>query len=600
MKAKIIQYCKHKRWDFKERNNCVQLACPFEDCEDSNGGHHFYIYFNNEVYTCMKCGKRGHLLKLKRLMGDLKYIKKEGGIGRIFDISMAEAYHKALLENKKALEYLNSRGYNDELIKEEQLGYTVRERYGKEVPCIVFPTFFQKRLTGIKYKSIEKYEKDNGKGVDYYIEQEPGSTAHLYGGNLIDPSVPYIFVVEGEYDRGAARRYKMKNVVSVPSGALGFGPWVEELDGFQKIYLIGDNDDAGDKGAFELAKKLGKYRCYRVYLPLKDLNECLMAGVSAKEIQKCIKEAKNYADDETVAIDKVIHLADNLYDQVETAKGRTPGFKQFQNTLVGWRDCESTIITGETTSGKSTFSLNIVVERLNADDGVLIASSEITTKKVLAKLISIYLGKDFYDKKQVTPDEYKKAREWLLSRNLFFIDVYGSITPSQIEDAVEMTSKLYHVKFVLLDHLHFFMDRSKKEYDSLCEFTKLIETLCKRTETHILTVVHPRTTESDDEIRKNGMSLLRGSPTMKQDFDNIIVLWRNGAQEVRGVNHVEAIWNKIRDDCAKLTKQSATCHFYFDTNSQRYYEKPLKQTRKQKTDKSVEEMEPDNGKTEET
>lgn len=589
MKNKVISYCKIKKWQYKERNNCVQMSCPFEDCSDHGDGHHFYIYFNNEIYTCMKCGRRGHLLKLKRQMGDLKYIKKEGGIGRVFDISQVEEYHKTLLKNKEAIEYLKSRGYTDELIEADKLGYVERSQYGEDTPSIAYPTMYKGKVTGIKYKSISKYEH---KGQEQRrISLEQGGSLHLYGGDKLDPKIPYVIVVEGEEDRAAALRYKMKNVVSVPNGATGFGSWVEELDGFNKIYLAGDNDDAGDKGSQELAKKLGKYRCYRVYLPLKDMNECLLSGEKAKTIQKCFKEAQNYGDEDTVPVDKIIHKVDDLYDQVDTAKGRPCQFRQFDNTLAGWRDAEWTVITGETTAGKSTFGLNLVVEHLIQDEAVLIASTELTSKKVLAKIISIYLGKDFYDKKQVTEAEYKRAREWLLSRTLFFIDVYGSVSAEKIEDAVEMTSKLHHVKFVLLDHLHFFIDRSKKEYEALSEFTKRLEELAKRTETHIVTVVHPKQTEDSQEIRKFGMSLLRGSPTIKQDADNIVVMWRDEDAEMKGNNHVEVIWTKIRDDAAKLTKQNATCHFYFDTNSQRYYEKPIgknKKKRKAKEDESKE------------
>ena len=326
----------------------------------------------------------------------------------------------------------------------------------------------------------------------------------------------------------------------------------------------------------ELAQKLGKYRCYRVRLPLKDLNECLCAGLRWSIIRKCMGKAKHYAGRETVSIGQTISRLDHLYEETEAAKGRKMRFRQFMRTLAGYRDAETTVITGDTSAGKTTFALNIVHDRLSRGEGVLICSSEVVVKKVLAKLISIHLEKDFYNKKEMTPELYAEGREWLLSKTLFFIDVHGEIPFYKIEDAIEMVSRMHHVQTALLDHLHFFLDPKVKEYEAVNTFTKELEKLVKRTGIHAILVVHPKQLDDTDDLRGRGMNFLRGSASIKQNADNVLVLWRDTDEELKGVNHVEAIWAKIRDDAAQLTKQNATCHFYFNTDSQRYYEKSKK------------------------
>ena len=50
----------------------------------------------------------------------------------------------------------------------------------------------------------------------------------------------------------------------------------ENLLQFERIYLVYDNDEQGDEGAAEVARRLDRHRCLRVRLPKKDANECLM------------------------------------------------------------------------------------------------------------------------------------------------------------------------------------------------------------------------------------------------------------------------------------------------------------------------------------
>lgn len=584
MKENVLSYVRFKNFSFKERVGHIQMACPFEDCEDHNqNGHHFYIYFNNEVFKCMKCGKTGHILRLKRELGDLEFVKKNAkGTGKVFDISIADRNHAALLSNTEALDYLKSRGYTDEFIREnKKLGYAEVFRKGRNIPCIVFHTFYKGKLTGIKYKSIKKYQDERGK-AQYHIEAEPGCTPHLYNGDKLDPSLSYAVITEGEYDCDTGELYGIKNITSCPSGATGFGSWVEELDPYQKIYIVYDNDGSGDKGAEELAQKLGRYRCFRVSLPLKDLNECKLAGVSGSEITACLKNAERYIDETLVPAQKVIQKLDDLYENVTARRGYDTGIQKINKVLVGYRDAEVTVVTGDTAAGKTTLCVNLLYHCLQQDLGILICSSEVLVQQVMAKLISIHTKTDFYDKEKMTPEKYAEARDWLLSKTIFFIDAHGEIKLEQIEDAVEWTSRFHHVKVVLLDHLHFFIDDEKDEYPEIKKFSKGIEKLVKRTKVHAFLVVHPKQLDDPNILRERGMAFLRGGAAIKQNADNVIVLWRDEESELDGENHVELIFKKIRDDAAKLNAQNSTVDLYFDASCQRYYEEPLKPKQKKK------------------
>lgn len=584
MREKVTQYVQEKGWRSKEIRGGLELACPFDGCDDNKtDGHHFYIYYDNEVYHCVKCGQSGHLLKLKRILGDLDFIKQESGFGKVLEASLAEQKHQALLKEKSVLDYLMARGITMTVIKKFKLGYDIRPaRTGESAKCVVFPYFLSGKLTNLKYKSVKKFEGTEGGKARYVTTQEAGCTAHLYGIDQVPTDSKTIVVVEGEYDALSAAVYGLANVVSIPNGAKGFGSWVSELDKYEKIYLLFDNDKDGEEGAEELATKLGRYRCWRVRLPLKDLNECLCAGLGAKELQKYITDAFHYTDESTVEVSQVIEKVDNLYANVEKAKGFSTGFKQLDSILGGYREAEVTVITGDTTAGKTTFVLNAVYQCLRRGHGVLICSAEVLVEKVIAKLMSMHMEENFYNREKFTPEMYEKARTWLLDKNLFFVDVHGDIPLYRLQDAMELCARYHNVKVVMLDHLHFFIPGKESEYTEVKAFTKGIESTVKRTKVHAFLIVHPKQMDDPEELRKQGMNFLKGSSSIKQDADNVAVLWRNTVLEEKGINHVEVIFKKVRDDTGK----EGVLNLYFDPKCQKYFEAvPDDQQKKKKSPK---------------
>ena len=107
-----------------------------------------------------------------------------------------------------------------------------------------------------------------------------------------------IVVVEGEMDKLALEQAGIKNVVSVPDGAPGKVkdgpvPAPEEdrkfeylwncraaLDPVSRIVIAVDADAPGQALAEELARRLGKERCFRVTWPegCKDAGEVAPSG----------------------------------------------------------------------------------------------------------------------------------------------------------------------------------------------------------------------------------------------------------------------------------------------------------------------------------
>jgi len=103
----LESYIEKKGWGFKLKNG-EHCSCPL--CQSGPG--HFYINRDKEIFYCHKCNERGHILSLKKRLGDLppiahisEYSKRPAG--KTIDLSTIETYQKALQDNPAAFAYLS-------------------------------------------------------------------------------------------------------------------------------------------------------------------------------------------------------------------------------------------------------------------------------------------------------------------------------------------------------------------------------------------------------------------------------------------------------------------------------------------------------------
>ncbi|EFN55118.1 hypothetical protein CHLNCDRAFT_31176, partial [Chlorella variabilis] len=191
--------------------------------------------------------------------------------------------------SKAYRQYTNESGFDAELSPEvvnffAGRGITaatlVRNRVAQETladgsTAIAFPYYRDSQLVNIKYRSVGEKK----------FWQVRGAEKVLFG---LDDVVGQsdIVVVEGEMDKLALEEAGFTNVVSVPDGAParvkeGEVPPADQdtkfsylwncrawLDQATKVVIATDNDAPGDALAEELARRLGRERCWRVRWPL--------------------------------------------------------------------------------------------------------------------------------------------------------------------------------------------------------------------------------------------------------------------------------------------------------------------------------------------
>ena len=183
----------------------------------------------------------------------------------------------------------------------------------------------------------------------------PGRPTPLYGADRLTPGKGAVArVIEGELDVLALRTYGMgENTVSGTSGASNFAEdWLDSLEPFDSIYLCYDDDEAGKKGAADLAAKLGTYKCSKVTFPKKDAGDCLIAGVPAETMARAFKVADSYLDVKLRRADEFRERVKEQLTNTEQRRGVSTTSEVMDSAIGGWSN-GLVVITGETGNGKS-------------------------------------------------------------------------------------------------------------------------------------------------------------------------------------------------------------------------------------------------------
>jgi twinkle protein len=184
----------------------------------------------------------------------------------------------------------------------DERGAPLKDEKGELVwaskPTVVFPYAWRGEVVNRKFRSIDKQ-----------FQQDRDSLPTLFNGDAVT-SLDEVIICEGEMDVLAGWEAGFRQVVSLPNGAPAalydeadprraedqrFAPLAtcgDILAPLQRIILATDGDGPGGYLAEELARRLGRARCWRVTYPegCKDLNDVLMYH-GAEAVRTCIAGA---------------------------------------------------------------------------------------------------------------------------------------------------------------------------------------------------------------------------------------------------------------------------------------------------------------------
>ncbi|ALD76048.1 DNA primase/helicase, phage-associated [Citrobacter portucalensis] len=424
-----------------------------------------------------------------------------------------------LTKTEKHLEYLSSRGISAETAKLYEVAAAKIWNGERELDALAFPYKRDGELLQVKRISTER---PDGKKV---IMAEGDCEPCLFGWQAIPKNMRIVILCEGEIDCMSYHQYGFP-ALSVPFGG-GKGAkqqWIEfeyhNLDRFDEIWISMDSDEVGQAAAREIATRLGEHRCRLVKLPHKDINECLMAGISSDDIVGYLERASFFDPEELYSAREFYQDTINAFYGKEQSLFYSPW--ESLNHNFAFRQAEMSLVNGVNGHGKTEVVGHMALEAMRQGVKTCIASLEIKPGILLKRLtrqstclklppqLEIESAFKFYD-----------DRLWLFG-------LTGTAKADRLIEIFTYAWKRYGIELFIIDSLMKCgigdddYNGQKAFVDALCDFKN-------KTNTHVLLVTHSR--KGDSEEKPTGKMDVKGSGSITDLTDNLFIIWRNKLRE---------------------------------------------------------------------
>lgn len=365
-------------------------------------------------------------------------------------------------------------------------------------------------------------ERPGGKKL---IMAEADCEPSLFGWQAMDAKARAVVLCEGEID---CMTYSQLGIsaLSVPFGG-GKGAkqqWIEyeyhNLDRFDEIWLSLDNDEVGREAAKEIARRLGEHRCRLVELPYKDINECLMAGVSEDDIWQCLGTAKFFDPDELCSAGDLLQETIDAFEHRDVGLFTSPW--ESLNSNFKFRAGELTLVNGVNGHGKTELVGHIAIAAMNQEVRTCIASLELKPGKMLARLTRQTICTASPKREEII-----MTNEWFSDR-LWVFKLTGTAKAGRLLEIFAYARRRYGIDLFVIDNLAK-CGLDEEDYGGQKEF---IDTLCdfkNEHNCHVLLVTHARKT---NEAAPTGKMDVKGTGALTDMPDNVMAIWRNIPREL--------------------------------------------------------------------
>jgi len=354
--------------------------------------------------------------------------------------------------------------------------------------------------TAIKWRSVE------GKG--FLCDGAPRS---FYGIENVEDNDEDLTIVEGECDVIALASVGIK-AVSCPNGAPAkvsqnrVSPeednkfsyiWEERerLERCKRVILATDNDQAGEALAEEIARRVGRAKCWRVKFPegTKDANDAV-DKLGAEETRRL------FDNPEPVPLSGVYGASEYLNDIKDIyanghGRGASTGFPAIDE-LFTIAEGQLSIVTGMPSSGKSEFIDQIMVNLAQRESWKFaVCSFENPPHMHIAKLAEKVTGKPFYDGlgPRMTEEELEEAIVFINEHFVFLESKDGGM--STIDSVIERTKQAVMrlgVRGLIIDPYNYIEQSGTEEHNSISQMLSRITAFAKAHGIHVWFVAHPQ------------------------------------------------------------------------------------------------------------
>jgi twinkle protein len=467
--------------------------------------------------------------------------------------------------NTKSIQWFESRGISNNTLL--RLGITESKewmpQFEKEVTCICFNYYRGETLVNIKFRGPQKSFK-------------LAKDAELIFFNLNSiKEAEEIVIVEGEIDCLTLHECGIYNVVSVPNGASMGNQKLEYLDNCweyfesaKRIVLAVDGDAAGNALKEELARRLGKERCYTVNYPegCKDVNEVLI-NHGKDAVKDIIALKREWPIEGIVTTDEMYGTICDWYENgyPKGARTRIPGLDELL-TFVGG---QVTTITGIPGHGKDEYTNWIMANLAKYEEWSWgVCGFEEEAEQTFTKIIEKYIGKSFDFRKD--PTQRISVSEF--EKGVYFVDRFFHFYKTEAIDTdidallaiAELLVVKYGIKGLVLNPWNWIENASGEEGTEYVSwaYSKIIRFARKRG-VHVLIIAHTTKMAKDKVTKKYEVPTLysiSGSAHFYNKTHNGITVYRDEETVDVYVQKVKQSW----------LGQKGFSSYRFDTYTRQY------------------------------
>ena len=449
------------------------------------------VELNEILYNCWHCQASGVIALEERFMPARRENK----------VALA-VQHKWDELSENTISWLKKRGVSESTAREANLKSATHyiASLKENVECVVFPYMNQGVMYAAKIRSISE------KGFSCH-----GAPASFFNAESI-VSGDDLFICEGEMDALSFIEAGFESVVSVPNGAVmkvvdgRIDPqddnkfrflWdaKKKIDSANRVIIATDADGAGQAMAEEIARRIGKDKCWKIEFPdgCKDANDVLVKKGKAAFERMCagvvpwpvagLYDASHFYDQ-----------LDEIYDN-GMGKGASTGYQsvdEYYSIVEG----QLTVVTGHPSSGKSEFIDQIMVN-LAEEKGwkFAVCSFENEPRLHIAKLISKYLSKPFFT--GVTPrmskEELETGKLFVKEHFSFLYQNDGSMaTIEGIVERLKIAVMRHGVRGAIIDPYNYIQKNGDiSETDWISEMLTQLRVFAQSHGIHLWFVAHP-------------------------------------------------------------------------------------------------------------
>ncbi len=382
---------------------------------------------------------------------------------------------------------------------------------------IVFPSLVNGELRFIKFRSV-----DNKKLMRVEADCEPV----LFGWQAIDPNAREVTICEGEIDAPSLWDYGFP-ALSVPFGG-GKGAkqlnWIEaeyeRLLRFETIYLALDNDAEGDAAIPDIVSRLGRHRCRRVVLPLKDANECRKAGIPKEDIKACFATSSTMDPPELV---RAGHFTEEVVSLFWPTEGQHVGYRLPFTKLSGkvlFRPAEFTIWTGPSGAGKSQVLSHAAVDWGDQGAKMCIASLEMKPGQFIRRMVKQAGNAD-----RPTEPFIRKIMGWI-DQWLWCFNLVGKVGIQPVLDVFEYARCCYGCDTFIIDSL-MRLGIGSEDYEGQEKAVYTLVNWAVEKNVHLHLVAHSRKMDPRQGTAAPETEDIKGASEIGSNAFNIVGVWRN-------------------------------------------------------------------------